>query len=77
VCVILFCFVSVCSSRKVSTKAVRGGAVKVNASMVEVAQIANQGAEIASIATTCFAITLVGLAIGFVLLRVESSVNGE
>lgn len=65
------------SSRKVARKSVRGGAVKVNASMVEVAQIANQGAEIASIATTCFAITLVGLAIGFVLLRVEGSVVGE
>jgi len=46
--------------------------------MVEVAQIANQGAEIASIATTCFIITLIGLAVGFVLLRVEDSVvNGE
>ena len=36
--------------------------------MVEVAQVASQSAEIASVATTCFAITLVGLAIGFVLL---------
>ena len=42
--------------------------------MVEVAQVASQSAEIASVATTCFAITLVGLAIGFVLLRVEGSV---
>lgn len=45
--------------------------------MVELVQIANQGAEIASVATTCFAITLVGLALGFVLLRVESAVGGE
>jgi hypothetical protein len=52
-------------------------AVNTKASMVEVAQIANQSAEIASVATTCFAITLVGLAIGFVLLRVEGSVMGE
>lgn len=28
-------------------------------------------------AVTCFAITLVGLAIGFVLLRVEAAVEGE
>ena len=45
--------------------------------MVEVAQVASQSAEIASVATTCFAITLVGLAIGFVLLRVEGSDMGE
>lgn len=56
-------------------KEVRGVATK--ASAIELAQIANQGAEIASVATTCFAITLVGLAIGFVLLRVEGAVNGE
>ena len=56
-------------------KEVRGVATK--ASAVELAQIANQGAEIASIAITCFEITLVGLAIGFVLLRVEGAVNGE
>ena len=52
-------------------------AVATEASMVEVAQVASQSAEIASVATTCFAITLVGLAIGFVLLRVEGSVMGE
>lgn len=56
-------------------KEVRGVATK--ASAVELMQVANQGAEIASVATTCFAITLVGLAIGFVLLRVEGSVMGE
>lgn len=33
--------------------------------------------EIAETAVTCFAITLVGLAIGFVLLRVEAAVEGE
>lgn len=66
------------SARVAPRKSVRGGAAVTKASMVEVAQIANQGAEIASIATTCFIITLIGLAFGFVLLRVEDSVvNGE
>jgi hypothetical protein len=71
--------------------------------MVELAQIAGAGAEIAEVASTCFVITLVvraqaphsaclthsglvladmllatqGLAIGFVLLRVEASVQGD
>ena len=72
------CFFVRRSARVAPRKSVRGGAAVTKASMVEVAQIANQGAEIASIATTCFIITLIGLAFGFVLLRVEDSVvNGE
>ena len=34
-------------------------------------------AEIAEAAITCFSITLAGLAVGFVLLRVEAAVEGE
>jgi phage-related baseplate assembly protein len=47
------------------------------ASALPVAEVAAIGPEIASVAVTCFAITLVGLAVGFVLLRVESAVEGE
>ena len=36
-----------------------------------------RGPEIAEVAITCFSITLVGLAVGFVLLRVEAAVEGE
>ena len=43
----------------------------------EIAQVAALGPEIAEVAATCFAITLVGLSIGFVLLRVESIVEGS
>jgi fluoride ion exporter CrcB/FEX len=39
--------------------------------------VANQSIEIATIAVNCFGITLIGLAIGFVLLRVEAAVEGE
>ncbi|EEH55253.1 cytochrome b6/f complex subunit PetM [Micromonas pusilla CCMP1545] len=53
----------------------RGEAQATNA--LPLAEIAAVGPEIAEVATTCFAITLVGLAIGFVLLRVEAAVAGE
>ena len=46
-------------------------------SALPLAELAAVGPEIAEIAVTCFAITLVGLAIGFVLLRVEAAVEGE
>ncbi|MEW5315297.1 MAG: hypothetical protein WDW38_006737 [Sanguina aurantia] len=49
-------------SRQVATKAVP----------VEVAQIAGEAAFIAGTAITMFSMTLVGLAIGFVLLRFEA-----
>eukprot|EP00240_Pyramimonas_obovata_P011237 CAMPEP_0118927698 /NCGR_PEP_ID=MMETSP1169-20130426/5118_1 /TAXON_ID=36882 /ORGANISM="Pyramimonas obovata, Strain CCMP722" /LENGTH=121 /DNA_ID=CAMNT_0006869521 /DNA_START=82 /DNA_END=447 /DNA_ORIENTATION=+ len=59
----------VTSSRKVQT----------NASMVpmEVAEVANLSAEIAQTSVICFIITLVGLAVGFVLLRVEAIVESD
>ena len=47
------------------------------ASALPLAELAAVGPEIAETAVTCFAITLVGLAIGFVLLRVEAAVEGE
>ena len=53
----------------------RGEAQATNA--LPLAEIAAVGPEIVEVATTCFAITLVGLAIGFVLLRVEAAVAGE
>eukprot|EP00230_Micromonas_polaris_P008056 CAMPEP_0117631704 /NCGR_PEP_ID=MMETSP0802-20121206/4178_1 /TAXON_ID=38833 /ORGANISM="Micromonas sp., Strain CCMP2099" /LENGTH=158 /DNA_ID=CAMNT_0005436073 /DNA_START=44 /DNA_END=521 /DNA_ORIENTATION=- len=42
-----------------------------------IAEIAAVGPEIAEVAVTCTLITLVGLAIGFVLLRVEAAVEGQ
>jgi hypothetical protein len=47
------------------------------ASAFPIAEVANQSIEIATIAVNCFGITLIGLAIGFVLLRVEAAVEGE
>lgn len=47
-------------------------AATVQASMVEVAQLAGEGGVIFGTAGVMFAITLVGLAVGFVLLRIES-----
>lgn len=47
------------------------------ASALPLAEIAAVGPEIAEVAVTCTLITLVGLAIGFVLLRVEAAVEGE
>eukprot|EP00884_Botryococcus_braunii_P021132 jgi/Botrbrau1/7702/Bobra.0159s0138.2 len=44
-------------------------------SAMEVFQLAGEGGEIAGVAAIMFAITLVGLAFGFVLLRVESLVE--
>lgn len=45
------------------------------ASPVEVAQLAGMASEIGGVAGVMCAITLVGLAVGFVLLRVESAVE--
>ncbi|KAK9843890.1 hypothetical protein WJX84_006294 [Apatococcus fuscideae] len=45
------------------------------AQAMEVCQIANEGAFIGGTAAVTFAIVLVGLAIGFVLLRVEALVE--
>jgi|TARA_B100001996_G_scaffold264201_1_gene206106 hypothetical protein len=45
-------------------------------SPMEISQIADAAAEIGDAATTIFGCTLVGLALGFVLLRVESIVEG-
>ena len=61
------------------TKLVTGSrrAATTTASALPLAELAAVGPEIAEIAVTCFAIALVGLAIGFVLLRVEAAVEGE
>ena len=61
------------------TKLVAGSrrAATTTASALPLAELAAVGPEIAETAVTCFAITLVGLAIGFVLLRVEAAVEGE
>ncbi|CCO17915.1 PetM subunit of cytochrome b6f complex [Bathycoccus prasinos] len=45
-------------------------------SPMEISQIADAAAEIGDVATTLFGCTLIGLALGFVLLRVESTVEG-
>ncbi|DBA67240.1 hypothetical protein WJX79_009178 [Trebouxia sp. C0005] len=47
----------------------------VQASAVEVFQLADEGALIGGTAAVLFACTLVGLAVGFVLLRVEALVE--
>ena len=47
------------------------------ASALPIAEVAAVGPEIATVAVNCFLITLVGLAVGFVLLRVEAAVEGE
>ena len=60
-----------------AVKAQKARAMTTTASALPLAEIASVGPEIAEVAVTCFAITLVGLAIGFVLLRVESAVEGE
>mmetsp|Transcript_47408 Transcript_47408/g.90522 ORF Transcript_47408/g.90522 Transcript_47408/m.90522 type:complete len:120 (-) Transcript_47408:102-461(-) len=60
------------STRTVSAR--RATALQSTASM-EVMELANMASEISTVATTCFGITLVGLAIGFVLLRVEAIVE--
>lgn len=60
-----------------AVKAQKARAMTTTASALPLAEIAAVGPEIAEVAVTCFAITLVGLAIGFVLLRVESAVEGE
>merc|ERR1711966_120664 len=57
------------SSRTVSSR--RATALQASAS-AEIFEVANIGAEIAQYASICFGITLVGLAVGFVLLRVEA-----
>jgi hypothetical protein len=44
----------------------------VNMGAVEVAQVAGEAGYIGGVAGVMFGITLVGLALGFVLLRVES-----
>ena len=60
-----------------AVKAHKARAMTTTASALPVAEVAAMGPEIASVAVTCFAITLVGLAVCFVLLRVESAVEGE
>lgn len=60
-----------------AVKAQKARAMTTTASALPLAEVAAIGPEIAEVAVTCFAITLVGLAIGFVLLRVESAVEGE
>ncbi|CAL6440731.1 unnamed protein product [Bathycoccus prasinos] len=45
-------------------------------SPMEISQIADAAAEIGDVATTLFGCTLIGLTLGFVLLRVESTVEG-
>ena len=61
------------------TKLVAGSrrAATTTASALPLAELAAVGPEIAEVAITCFSITLVGLAVGFVLLRVEAAVEGE
>ena len=63
------------STRKVTS----ARKVQTNASMapMEVAEVANLSSEIAQVSIICFAITLVGLAVGFVLLRVEAIVESD
>lgn len=50
----------------------RQQSVVVNMGAVEVAQVAGEAGYIGGVAGVMFGITLVGLALGFVLLRVES-----
>ncbi|KAK9823901.1 hypothetical protein WJX72_006252 [[Myrmecia] bisecta] len=52
----------------------KGGALQAVSAM-EVAQIAGEAGYIGGTAAVMFAMTLVGLAVGFVLLRVESLVE--
>jgi hypothetical protein len=60
-----------------STRVSNGRRVVTSASAVTIiTEIAAIGPEIAKVATTMFAITLTGLAIGFVLLRVEATIEG-
>lgn len=65
------------STRKVSS----ARKVQTNASMgmvpTEVFEVANLSAEIARVSIICFIITMVGLAVGFVLLRVEAIVESD
>eukprot|EP00891_Asterochloris_glomerata_P000039 jgi/Astpho2/39/Aster-07490 len=58
----------------VSRPARRSGPVQTSAAM-ELYQLAGEGELIGGTAAVMFAITLVGLAIGFVLLRVEALVE--
>eukprot|EP00775_Hariotina_reticulata_P000777 gene777-1090_t len=55
--------------------AARRDAVVANAVPMEVAMLADEGAFIGGVALTMTAITLLGLALGFVLLRVEGLVE--
>ena len=59
-----------------AVKAHKARAMTTTASALPVAEVAAIGPEIASVAVT-LDITLAGLAVGFVLLRVESAVEGE
>lgn len=52
--------------------AARKTSVVANMGAVEVAQVAGEAGYIGGVAGVMFGITLVGLALGFVLLRVES-----
>jgi len=47
-------------------------AVVANMGAIELAQVAGEAAYIGGVAGVMFGVTLVGLALGFVLLRVES-----
>jgi len=60
-----------------STRVSNGRRMTTTASALPLAEIAAVGPEIATIAINTFVITLIGLAVGFVLLRVESAVEGE
>eukprot|EP00873_Tetraselmis_striata_P015888 jgi/Tetstr1/436152/TSEL_024998.t1 len=56
-------------------RTVRRAPVAAQASAVEIAQIAGEAGEIAGYAGVMFVMTLVGLATGFIFLRVESLVE--
>lgn len=59
----------------VASKKIESSPVVPKVSAVEIAQVADEASFIAGTAFTMMAITLVGLAVGFVLLRVESLVE--
>lgn len=64
------------SKRNVVQQKSRKSVATAALSPMEISQIADAAAEIGDVATTLFGCTLIGLALGFVLLRVESTVEG-
>ena len=63
------------SDSRMAAPARRASSTVTKALPMEVAQIAGEGAFIGGVALTMTAITLLGLAVGFVLLRVEGLVE--